>query len=34
MSLGFGMSAVLFLLAATALLGSPGPGIAALIVAG
>jgi threonine/homoserine/homoserine lactone efflux protein len=28
------MNAVLFLLAATALLGSPGPGIAALIVAG
>jgi threonine/homoserine/homoserine lactone efflux protein len=28
------MGAVLFLLAATALLGSPGPGIAALIVAG
>ena len=28
------MSALLFLLAATALLGSPGPGIAALIVAG
>ena len=28
------MGAVLFVLAATALLGSPGPGIAALIVAG
>lgn len=32
--MGCGVGALLFILAATALLGSPGPGIAALIVAG